>query len=115
MISTRREPSRARVASSKTNGLCGSDGMVYSVLMSYAAKGRSLLPVGTLFGRSCLGLFGLRRTQQRKKDHVTDRLRARQQHRHAVNADALATRRRHAVRKCADVIFIHSVRLFVAA
>src|ERR1700731_4326443 len=52
------------------------------------------------------------RAQQRKKNDVTDRGRIRQQHRQAVDANAFAGRRGHAVAESTDVIHVELLRDF---
>src|SRR5215813_730115 len=55
------------------------------------------------------------RPKQRKENDVPNRLRVGQQHRQPVYANSLSSRRRHAVRQCANVVDIQLLRNFVAA
>src|SRR5258708_23095263 len=81
---------------------------------------REAWPSSLLFMRRWRGLFRhefLRRLrpQQREEDHIANRARAGQQHGQAIDADALASGRRQTIRQRPDVVFIHGVRLFIAA
>ena len=55
------------------------------------------------------------RAQQWKQHHFANRVRIRQQHHQAVDADALAGRRRQTVRQRANIIHIHFFRRFLPA
>src|SRR5262245_16939937 len=52
---------------------------------------------------------------QRKQNHVLDRRTVREQHDQPVDSDAFAAGGRQAVLERADVIFVHRVRLEIAA
>ena len=54
-------------------------------------------------------------SHQRKQDHVADRRAVGEQHDQAIDADALAGRRRHPVSERPDVVLVHRVRFLVAA
>src|SRR5436305_4423779 len=57
----------------------------------------------------------LLRAQKREENYIADGFGTGEQHRQTINADPLASRWRHAVRKSANVIFIHHMSFFVAA
>src|SRR5579862_602254 len=54
------------------------------------------------------------RPQQRKQNHIPDRVLIGQQHANSIDADAHSPCRRHSVRQRANVVFIHLVRFIVA-
>src|SRR5258708_28544661 len=55
------------------------------------------------------------RPQWREQNYVADRRRVGKEHRQAIDADAFARRRRHAVAQRANIIPIHLLRHFVSA
>src|SRR5712692_1254456 len=83
-------------------------------LLPQAVLYRGLLPRFLLAAFCFLPTaFCLFRPQVWKKNHIPNRMLVREQHYQPIDANADSGRRRHAVRQCANIIFVHHHRLFI--